>query len=321
MTVVDLVVKGNGAVDNLDLFVALLDNLVLRGSERGTHDLNLALGALDADGRASAVLAVGVGRNLDRGGGDTSSLVLGEVAEHARRLVGAGPVLVHDGEDLGGLLLAFGFGLYVIQRLEYPGEGVDTQIEQCTTGEVEVHHAVSVGEVDGSVLIALSKRQVGDGSVNLANGTRRDELANLDTEREVTGPDSLHEEQILLLGLGNELLGLGSVDSQGLLAKHVLAGLEGEHGILEVVAVRGSDVDDVDIGVGNKLSVRAICFGGAGTADLLYEALSAVAGAGGGNGDNLVADVADFADGGVGEEVTAEGWSVVSLCWQDQLQD
>lgn len=143
--------------------------------------------------------------------------------------------------------------------------------------------------------------------MNLANGARGDELANLDAEGEVAGPDSLHEEEILGLGGGHELLGLGGIDGQGLFAEDVFAGLEGKHGVLEVVAVRGGDVDDVDVGVGDELGVGAVGLCGARAVDLFDEAGGAVAGAGRRDGDDFVANVADFTDSGVAEEITAEG--------------
>lgn len=94
-----------------------------------------------------------------------------------------------------------------------------------------------------------------NGAVNSSNGTRRDQFTNLDANGEVSSPNSLHKEQVLFLGLVNKLLGLRCSDSEGLFAENVLASLEGKHGVLEVMAVRSSDVDDVNIGVGDEISV------------------------------------------------------------------
>lgn len=143
-------------------------------------------------------------------------------------------------------------------------------------------------------------------AVHSANGTGRNQLADLDAEGKVAGPDGLHQEQVLLLGLGDELLGLCGGNGQSLFAEDVLASLESEHGILEVVAVRGGDVDDVDVGVGDELGVGTVGLGGRGTLDLLDEAGSTVGRARGGDGDNLVADIVDVADGRVAEQVSAE---------------
>jgi hypothetical protein len=46
------------------------------------------------------------------------------------------------------------------------------------------------------------------GAVYGPNGARRDQLPNLDAEREVPSPDCLHEEEILLASLINEFFWL-----------------------------------------------------------------------------------------------------------------
>jgi hypothetical protein len=51
---------------------------------------------------------------------------------------------------------------------------------------------------------------------------------------------------------------LRCVDSEGLLAKDVLVGLEGKHSVREVVAVGSGNIDDLNIGVINQLGVRAV---------------------------------------------------------------
>ena len=142
--------------------------------------------------------------------------------------------------------------------------------------------------------------------MNPANGARGNQLTDLDAERKVARPHSLHQEEVLLLGLGDELLGLGRSDGKRLFAQDILASLECEHGVLEVVAVGGGNVDDVDIGVRDELSVRAVGLGGRGPLDLFDEAGGAVGGARRGNGGNLVADVVDVADGGVAEQISTE---------------
>lgn len=105
--------------------------------------------------------------------------------------------------------------------------------------------------------------------MDVANLARLDQLADLDAEGEVARPHSLHQEQVLLLGLGDELLGLRGSDGEGFLAQHVLASLEGEHGVLEVVAVGSSNVDNVDVGVRDELSIGAVRLGRGRTVDVL----------------------------------------------------
>lgn len=56
------------------------------------------------------------------------------------------------------------------------------------------------------------------------------------------------------------------------------------------MTVRGSNVDNVDIGVGNELGVGAICGSAAGTIDALDEVSGAVRRARGSDGDDLMDD-------------------------------
>lgn len=94
-----------------------------------------------------------------------------------------------------------------------------------------------------------------NGSVNVADDAVLDHLADLNANGKVTNPDGFHQEQVLLLRLCNKLLGLGSSNSECLFAENILSSLEGKHGVLEVVAVRSCDVDDVNVGVCNQLGV------------------------------------------------------------------
>lgn len=77
-----------------------------------------------------------------------------------------------------------------------------------------------------------------------------------------------------------------------------------------MMAVRCGDIDDVDIGVGDKLSVRAVCLGRARAADLLDELGSSVGRGRGGNGDNLMSNITHFSACRVGQEVLAEGYQL-----------
>lgn len=87
---------------------------------------------------------------------------------------------------------------------------------------------------------------------------RSDDFADVDGQREVSGPDSLHQEQVLLLCLFCQLLCLSSIDCESLLTQNILASLETEHSILVVMRVGSSDIDDVDILVSNQLLVRSV---------------------------------------------------------------
>lgn len=110
-----------------------------------------------------------------------------------------------------------------------------------------------------SLLDIIGEARISDDAEDFTNLTLLDELAHLDTQREVASPHSLHEEEILLASSLEQNGGLGSIDGQGLLTQDVLAGFQGQHGILEVVGVWGRDVDDVDVGVGDELIVGAVC--------------------------------------------------------------
>jgi hypothetical protein len=101
----------------------------------------------------------------------------------------------------------------------------------------------------------MNERIITKSSINIADGSRLDQLSHLDAEREVSCPDGLHKEEVL--GLGNliQLLSLRDSHGKSLFAENVLSGLECQHGVLEMVAMRGSDIDDIDIGVSNKLSI------------------------------------------------------------------
>lgn len=105
-----------------------------------------------------------------------------------------------------------------------------------------------------SEISSLGKSLTND-SVNGADSARLDELADLDAQREISRPDGLHQEDVLGPGGLDEFLGLRRGNSEGLLAQDVLAGLQGQHDILEMVAVRGGDVDDVHVRVVDELMV------------------------------------------------------------------
>lgn len=76
------------------------------------------------------------------------------------------------------------------------------------------------------LLGVVAETQVGDDSVDLADGPVHDHVPDLDAQREVSCPNRLHQEQFLRLRCLDQLLRLGRVDGEGLFTQDVLAGLE-----------------------------------------------------------------------------------------------
>lgn len=140
-----------------------------------------------------------------------------------------------------------------------------------------------------------------------ANLARGNELSNLDAQREISCPHSLHQKQLLRLGRLNQLSGLGSGHGEGLLTQDVLAGLQRQHGVLEVVAVGSCYVNDVDVGVDDEFRVRSVRLGVKSTVDFLEEFRRPLAAAGGGYGNNLVAHIVGAANCRTAQEILAKG--------------
>jgi hypothetical protein len=88
----------------------------------------------------------------------------GEGEQHGGHLVGAGGVLFERGNDGRGLTC--GFGLGVVEGLEYPGQGVDAQIEEGASSQVGVDHTVRV--VKGIFGLGANG-EVGEGALDGAN--------------------------------------------------------------------------------------------------------------------------------------------------------
>lgn len=68
------------------------------------------------------------------------------------------------------------------------------------------------------------------------------------------------------------------VGCERLLAQYVLAGFQAKYGVLVVVGVRSSDVDDVDILVFDQLFVRPVCGSALRNFAILEEPLSSIGG-------------------------------------------
>jgi len=89
----------------------------------------------------------------------------------------------------------------------------------------------------------------------------------------------------------------------------MFTGFEAKAGVLVMVGVWSSDIDDGDVGVRNQVFVGSVrfCMGRGG--DFLEEGGGARQGRGGGSGHKLMADVGDVAGGRGEEEVFCEGWT------------
>jgi hypothetical protein len=103
-----------------------------------------------------------------------------------------------------------------------------------------------------------AKGCIGRDAKDFANFAFLDRLPDLDAEREISRPDRVEQEPFLFLGSLVQKLGLRCVDGQGFLADNVLARLESQHCMLEVVRMRTGDVDNVDTRVCHKVLVRAV---------------------------------------------------------------
>ena len=180
----------------------LADDAVVCGAEGGPVDLDLAFGALDADGGFGGVVAVDVGGDAEVGQRDAVRWVgagaagaAGEGQDDGGVFVGAGGGVFGDGGGDGGGL-ARGGGDGVVQGLETPGYGIDAHwgryqcegvlggtggwrartVEESTAGQVHVDHAVLGAP---GVLNVLAKAQVGNDAVDGAQLAVFDVLPDL----------------------------------------------------------------------------------------------------------------------------------------------
>jgi hypothetical protein len=86
----------------------------------------------------------------------------------------------------------------------------------------------------------------------------------------------LHQKNVLLLRDLDQSLQLSGIGCEGLLTEHILSSLEAESCVLVVVAVRGRNVDDIDIGVLHKLFVGSVRLRALRSANFLEEILGAL---------------------------------------------
>ena len=90
---------------------------------------------------------------------------------------------------------------------------------------------------------------------DLAHGpevARRQELLQPADDRVAAHPHRLHQEEPPAAGLGDQVGGLVSGESERLLAQHRLARFECEQHVLAVHGVWRGDVDHVDVRVGDE---------------------------------------------------------------------
>jgi hypothetical protein len=94
-----------------------------------------------------------------------------------------------------------------------------------------------------------AKKSIGYDAQDFADVASLDRLSYLNAHREVPCPDRIQQEELLLLGRTIQHLCLRGVDGQRFLADDVLAGLESQHCVLEVMRMWTRDIDDVDAGI------------------------------------------------------------------------
>lgn len=128
-------------------------------------------------------------------------------------------------------------------------------IEQRPASQILIHHPVLSTKL---VLGRAAKAVVGIDPQHLADLAALDQVPDLNAKREVPCPDSLHEKQVLLSGCLSQNPCLLRIHSECLFAEHMLSCFQDEHDILEVVRVRGCDVDGVDIWVRGEGLVGAV---------------------------------------------------------------
>jgi len=94
--------------------------------------------------------------------------------------------------------------------------------------------------------VDLAQVAGGNAALHLQNGGQEEHLLRL------------HEEQTLFPGQGKEGAGVGSGGGAGLFADHMLAVFQGGLGQGIVLGIDGGDVNDVDLGIFQKLCVAAV---------------------------------------------------------------
>ena len=137
------------------------------------------------------------------------------------------------------------------------GDGIDPEVEQRAAGQRRVVQPMGRG------MVAHVLPVVGDDAHQIADLAARKDVAHDDHVRQEAGPHRLHHEHARCPGRVEDLRGLGCVDGERLLDQDVLAGGDGQQGVVEVLGVRGGDVDDLDVRIGDERLVAAVRAGDA----------------------------------------------------------
>lgn len=147
-------------------------------------------------------------------------------------------------------------------------------------------------------------------SQNLANGASLDQVPDLNTQREIPCPHSLHEEQVLLPRRLNKDPCLLSIHCKCLLTENMLPCFQDKHDILKVVRVWGCNIDDINVGVSRESLVGAVRGAGRWNPGVRDKFLCARSGGRRRHCYDCVGDVGGRAGRGVEEEVADKGWTV-----------
>eukprot|EP00964_Phaeocystis_antarctica_P005602 scaffold3058_cov65-Phaeocystis_antarctica.AAC.5 len=115
-----------------------------------------------------------------------------------------------------------------------------------------------VGTAIVGIATAVSRTEVGGDGDDLADGTRREQLARLAHRREAARPHALEKEEAALVRLPRERLHIGRAQRQWLLHNHVLAGRQRDPGALHVRLRHRAHVDDIHLGVGRQRLVPLV---------------------------------------------------------------
>jgi hypothetical protein len=164
------------------------------------------------------------------------------VGEHGRR------GLIDTGEGRSG---ACPHGL---RRPEHHGgerERVDAQVEQGSTTEF--------GSEQPVLRVGLEPHSlIGRNGQDLAYRALPEQFPQATQVRQEAAPHRLHAEHPGVPGGHRHGPGLDGVHRERLLHQHSLAGGDGRQGVLGVKRVRGRDVDDVHLRVGDQGGDRAV---------------------------------------------------------------
>ena len=98
---------------------------------------------------------------------------------------------------------------------------------------------------------------------DIADGFIRQQLAQLRHDREITRPESVHQEKLPFARAIDHHLRFFGVDGEGLFAEHMLAGIQAKERMGQVIVMRRGDIGDIDIGVIRQFFVAAVAFAGA----------------------------------------------------------